>query len=199
MNDTKFDTRRFILTLVLFFAIPMFIAAHPRPMSDVQVLRALVPAPDYVAVKGFLEARNTGLGDAEIDRLARTILSEARRAQIAPRLVLGLIHVESSGDPRAVSRVGAMGLMQLRPRTAAAMARESAIPWEGSESLFEPNLNVRLGVRYLTLLIDRFGDIDTALAAYNWGPTRIARVIRNGRSVPLRYTESVHRAHMALI
>lgn len=194
----KPEHRRLALTLALLVA-PMLIAGHPRSMSDLQLVRAVVPAPDYVAVKGFLDSRYTGLADREIDRLTHTILSEAKRAQIDPRLILGLIHVESSGDPRAVSSVGAMGLMQLRPRTAAAMARESAIPWAGPESLFDPNLNVTLGVRYLRLLIDRFGDIDIALAAYNWGPTRIARVIRNGRAVPVRYTESVHAAHTALI
>lgn len=197
MSSMTSDRRRLSLALVLL-TTPLIFTLQPRSMSELQVVRAGVPAPDYVAVMSFLESR-LRLADPEIDRLAHTILSEARRAQIEPRLILGLIQVESSGNPRAVSRVGAMGLMQLRPRTAAAMARESAIPWEGPESLFEPNLNVRLGVRYLTLLIDRFGNIDTALAAYNWGPTRIARVIRNGRSVPVRYTESVHRAHTALI
>jgi soluble lytic murein transglycosylase len=191
-------TRRPTLVLVLLVT-PLIFTLHPRSMSGAQVARAEMPAPDYVAVMSFLESRHIRLVDAEIDQLAHTILSEARRARIEPRLILGLIQVESSGNPRAVSKVGAMGLMQLRPKTAAAMARESAIPWEGPESLFEPNLNVRLGVRYLTVLIDRFGDIDIALAAYNWGPTRIARVIRNGRSVPVRYTESVHRAHTALI
>ncbi|MBW2390575.1 MAG: lytic transglycosylase domain-containing protein [Deltaproteobacteria bacterium] len=192
------DNRRLALVLVLLVT-PLIFTLHPRSMAGAQVARAFTPAPDYVAVMSFLESRRIRLVDTEIDQLAHTILSEARRAEIEPRLILGLIQVESSGNPRAVSKVGALGLMQLRPRTAAAMARESAIPWEGPESLFEPNLNVQLGVRYLTVLIDRFGDIDIALAAYNWGPTRIARVIRSGRSVPVRYTESVHRAHTALI
>ena len=75
------------------------------------------------------------------------------------------------------------------------MARELSIAWDGPESLFDPNLNVRLGVRYLTRMIDRFGDVDTALAAYNFGPTRIARAIRRGRPVPVRYAASVHRAY----
>ena len=103
------------------------------------------------------------------------------------------------GNPMAVSSVGALGLMQLRPATAEAMAGERAIPWEGPESLFDPNLNVILGVHYLERMIDRFGDVDTALAAYNWGPTRIARAIRSGRSVPAGYTKSVYRAYSALI
>jgi soluble lytic murein transglycosylase len=192
------DTRRFIMTIVLLVT-PAIIAVHPGSMSGGQYVRAVIPAPDYVTVKDFLTSSHTGLGESEIEVLSHTILTEARRAEIDPRLILGLIQVESSGNPNAVSRVGALGLMQLLPNTAAAMARESAIPWEGPESLFEPNLNVQLGVRYLTLLIDRFDEIDIALAAYNWGPTRIARVIRNGRSVPVRYSDSVLRVHTALI
>jgi soluble lytic murein transglycosylase-like protein len=192
------DTRRFIMTIALLVT-PAIIAVNPVSMSDGQYVRAVIPAPDYVTVRDFLTSSRTGLGESEIEVLSHTILTEARRAEIDPRLILGLIQVESSGNPNAVSRVGALGLMQLLPNTAAAMARESAIPWEGPESLFEPNLNVQLGVRYLTLLIDRFDEIDIALAAYNWGPTRIARVIRNGRSVPVRYSDSVLRVHTALI
>ncbi len=186
------------LTLVLLVA-PLISGTSPGSTLEVRARRPVTPPPHYLEVRSFLESRRAWFVDGEIKRLTRTILDESLRAQIEPRLILGLIHVESSGNPRAVSRVGALGLMQLRPKTAAAMAQELAIPWEGSESLFDPDLNVRLGVYYLTQLIDRFGDLDTALAAYNWGPTRIARAIRKGRTVPVRYTESVRRAYTALI
>jgi soluble lytic murein transglycosylase-like protein len=158
-----------------------------------------IPPPHYLEVRNFLETRCKQFSELQIKALTRTILNEAKRSGIEPVLILGLIHVESSGNPMAVSSVGALGLMQLRPATAEAMATERAIPWEGPESLFDPNLNVILGVHYLDRMIDRFGDVDTALAAYNWGPTRIARVIRSGRSVPAGYTKSVYRAYSALI
>ncbi len=197
MNSAR---RRLSLTLTLVLLVAPLISGTPPGWTlEVRARRPVAPPPHYLAVRSFLEARRSWFADREIKRLTRTILDESMRAQIEPRLILGLIHVESSGNPRAVSKVGAMGLMQLRPQTAAAMARELAIPWEGSESLFDPDLNVRLGVHYLTRLIDRFGDLDTALAAYNWGPTRIARAIRKGRTVPVRYTESVYRASTALI
>lgn len=145
-------------------------------------------------MRAFLESRRVRLPDQEIGALTRTILVESHRAGIAPQLILGLIQVESSGNPRATSRVGALGLMQLRPNTAAAMAQELGLPWDGPESLFDPNLNVRLGVFYLSRLVERFGDLDVALAAYNFGPTRIARAIRKGRPVPVGYATSVLRA-----
>ncbi len=198
MNIKRIITRSFLALGLISLVTPVTLGTPPPPVPEARV-SVPPPPPHYLEVVSFLESRRTRLPDSEMERLTHTILDESKRSGIEPRLILALIHVESSGNPRAVSKVGARGLMQLRPETAAAMARELEIPWEGPESLFEPNLNVVLGVRYLTRLIDRFEDVDTALAAYNWGPTRIARAIRNGRSVPVRYTESVHRVYTALI
>ena len=105
--------------------------------------------------------------------------------------MLALIAVESSGNPAAVSHVDARGLMQLRPATAQAEAERLGLLWKGSGSLFDPVLNVRLGISYLSRLVERFGDLETALVAYNWGPTRIARSVRKGRSLPVRYRHRV--------
>ena len=184
------------LTAALFL-VPHFYVASEVTSSDAD-LAMMTPPPHYGYVRNFLDSR-MHLEESELDALTLTILTEARRADLEPELIVGLIHVESSGNPRAVSKVGAIGLMQLLPSTAAAMARELDLAWEGAESLYDPSLNVRLGIRYLGKLVNRFDDLDTALAAYNWGPTHIARVIRKGNSLPVRYTESVHRASTALI
>ena len=53
---------------------------------------------------------------------------------------------------------------------------------------------MRLGIRYLERLVDRFGDVPTALAAYNAGPTRVARLLRRGHPIPRRYAERVMAA-----
>ena len=57
--------------------------------------------------------------------------------------------------------------------------------------LFQPKINVRLGPRYLARLHDRYGDWDTALAAYNWGPARIDWRLSRGRAMPVRYAHAV--------
>lgn len=186
----------FSLTAALLL-VPFFYVAPEVPSSEAGFAMA-TPPPHYHYVRNFLDSR-MHLEAEELDALTRTILKEARRADLDPELIVGLIHVESSGNPRAVSRVGAIGLMQLLPSTGAAMARELDLAWEGDDSLYDPSLNVRLGIRYLGKLVNRFDNLDTALAAYNWGPTHIARVIRKGSSLPVRYTESVHRASTALI
>jgi soluble lytic murein transglycosylase len=88
--------------------------------------------------------------------------------QVDPFLVLSLIRQESAFNTRARSRAGAMGLMQLMPRTARSMER---VP---RNKLYDPDTNVRLGVRYFSRLLEKFGgDPELALAAYNAGGDRV--------------------------
>ncbi len=75
-------------------------------------------------------------------------------------LVRAVVQAESGGNPNAVSPKGAMGLMQLMPQTARAM---------GVQNPFDPEQNLRGGVRLLRGLLDEFGDVRLALAAYNAG------------------------------
>ena len=134
---------------------------------------------------------HTGLLPEEVSRLSVAIAAESSRAKLPIELVLAVIQVESSGYNFAVSPVGAMGLMQLVPATAEGVARRIGLRWVGPATLFDPVSNVRLGVLYLRELIDRYGSVTTALAAYNWGPTRIAERLRRGESVPALYAQRV--------
>ena len=68
------------------------------------------------------------------------------------------------------------------------------IHWKAYATLFDPIINVRLGTAYLRQLADQFGDVNIALAAYNWGPGRINRRIRRGATVPSLYIEQVMEA-----
>ena len=91
----------------------------------------------------------------------KLIEEEARRYNVDAQLVSALIRTESNYEPRALSRKGARGLMQLMPATARRLAVERP---------FDPVANVRGGVRYLRELADRFGERpDLVLAAYNAG------------------------------
>ncbi len=88
------------------------------------------------------------------------------RHGVDPRLVEAVIAVESNYDPTAVSPAGAQGLMQIMPGT----QRDLRV-----SAPFDADANVEGGVRYLKSLMDRFGDLPLALAAYNAGPERVAR------------------------
>jgi soluble lytic murein transglycosylase len=154
------------------------------------------PAEAEVAsLRAFLETRRTGLARFEVERLARTIVAEAQRNALDPVLVMALIHVESRFNSFAVSPVGALGLMQVLPSTGEEIAAELGIPWHGPQTLFDPIANVRIGVAYLRQLSQRYEDLPTALAAYNWGPGRIDRRIRRGTSLPKDYPRLVLEAH----
>ncbi len=103
----------------------------------------------------------------------------AARHGVDGLLVASIVEVESRFDPRAVSRRGAIGLMQVMPATA-------GIPEH--EGLFEPELNLDAGTRYLRHLLERYdGDLELALAAYNAGPSNVRRY---GGLPPFRETRA---------
>jgi soluble lytic murein transglycosylase-like protein len=102
-------------------------------------------------------------GSAHYDHL---IQNTANSFDVDPALVKAIVAAESNFEPRAVSVVGAQGLMQLMPSTAREM---------GVRRPFAPSENIRGGVRYLRLLLDRFEELDLALAAYNAGPEAVTR------------------------
>jgi soluble lytic murein transglycosylase-like protein len=100
-------------------------------------------------------------------RLEGTIVHHSMRHRLDPALLSAVIKAESDFDPSAVSRAGAIGLMQLMPRTAEKLAIEDP---------FDPDENIAGGARYLRYLLDRFsGNLPLALAAYNAGVTRVER------------------------
>lgn len=147
------------------------------------------------AIEAYLRGRHTGLSRAEIHTLAEVVIAEAERNGLEPGLVLAVIAVESNGYHRAVSPVGALGLMQILPSTGEELAARQGVRWFGPETLFDPVVNVRLGTAYLRQLSDRYDNVHAALAAYNWGPGRIDRRLRKGNALPEIYVRSVMKAY----
>jgi soluble lytic murein transglycosylase len=97
-----------------------------------------------------------------------------------------------SWNPRAVSPVGAMGLMQIMPSTGMMLAQEEGILWtRPDEILFDPLLNIRLGCRYLSTLVGAYS-VDGGLAAYNGGRQRAERWVRNGRAEGILHEETAY-------
>jgi soluble lytic murein transglycosylase-like protein len=102
-----------------------------------------------------------------IQKIDEAIRSAADQYDLEPALIKAVIAVESNGNPKAVSPAGAQGLMQLMPKTAADL---------GVTDPFDPAQNIKAGSRYLRQLLDRYqGNLQLALAAYNWGMGHLER------------------------
>jgi soluble lytic murein transglycosylase-like protein len=172
---------RFVLTLaVLSAAVPAhaqiyswrdangnLVLSDKKPLSDVSQMRSFsVPKADSIRATRYASSDRGGQYD-------EVITEHARLNNVRSELVRAVVQVESAFNPRAISRVGAMGLMQLMPAT----AREF-----GVLNAFDPVENIRAGVAYLRRLLDRYSDNEElALAAYNAGP---GAVDKHNQSVP---------------
>jgi beta-lactamase regulating signal transducer with metallopeptidase domain len=117
------------------------------------------------------------------------IVEAARRHGVDPDLLAIVVLVESGGNPRATSPVGARGLMQLMPRTAAELAGARAMPPLTAADLHDPRTSLDLGADYLARQMRAFAGlseerrIELAAAAYNGGPSR-ARAWQSGDALP---------------
>ena len=98
--------------------------------------------------------------------------SEAARNQLDPMLIAGLIRQESAFESKALSHAGAVGLMQVEPKTALKVAHQLRVRYARTR-LTDPGYNLQLGSRYLANLIQSFGTPEAALAAYNAGEDHV--------------------------
>ena len=111
-------------------------------------------------------------------KLATVIFDVAITERVDPELAFRLVNLESGFNPRAVSRVGAIGLAQLMPSTAVQFERSAT-----REKLYDPHTNLRIGFRYLRRLIGQYGgDVRLALLAYNLGEDAVDRARRAGKN-----------------
>ncbi len=95
-----------------------------------------------------------------------------------------------SWRPDVVSHAGALGLMQIMPYTAKLLVKPEGIKWTfAKEVLFNPITNIRMGCRYLSMLIELY-NVDGGLAAYNGGPRRAKKWIASGRNYDILLEET---------
>jgi soluble lytic murein transglycosylase-like protein len=137
-----------------------------RKLSNGAVTYAVPDAPTIRATTPLVAVKYR-------DKFEPLVQEHARRHSLRPELVRAVIQVESGFNPLARSPRGAMGLMQLMPKTAAEL---------GVRDAYDPAENIRGGCTYLRKLLDRYdGNEELALAAYNAGAEAVDR---HGKTVP---------------
>jgi soluble lytic murein transglycosylase len=134
---------------VLKRTVPTYFAMDLNELPDAY-WKALFPRPFWSDLRKFAEANG-----------------------LDPYVVASLIRQESAFNPNAVSRANAVGLMQLLPKTGRLVARDVKLRNFNASQLFTPTVNIQLGTRYFRTMVDKFGALEYALAAYNAGDDRV--------------------------
>ena len=157
----------------------------PSVLADAQVygyvgptgLASLTNVPTDVRVTAVRRKARYHSGVADLE-LEQAVSRAAQQHHIQPALLLAVMKAESAFNPTAVSRAGAVGLMQLIPETAIR---------HGVRNLYDANDNITGGAKHLRYLLDRFhGNIRFALAAYNAGERKVDRY---GQIPPYKETQ----------
>ncbi|MDZ4733146.1 MAG: lytic transglycosylase domain-containing protein [Nitrospirota bacterium] len=134
-----------------------------------------VPTDEPVTIVRRKARYHIGVADLELEQ---AVSRAAQQHHVQPALLLAVMKAESSFNPTAVSRAGAVGLMQLIPETAIR---------HGVRNLYDANDNITGGAKHLRYLLDRFhGNIRLALAAYNAGERKVERY---GQIPPYKETQ----------
>jgi soluble lytic murein transglycosylase len=111
-------------------------------------------------------------------RYEQIVRGHARNYHLDPALLAAVIDQESKFDAAARSSTGAIGLMQLQPATAEGIAVRTGGTRFRIPDLYDPEINVRYGAWYLRHLLDKYGNVRTALAAYNAGQRNVDTWLR---------------------
>ncbi len=172
----------------------VFINSDPAPArpSKIPLLRtAATGIAPRTTQTSFAEPPKISAAErANREKIEQMIREVSDRYRVDPALVRAVIQTESNWNSSAVSRKGALGLMQLVPGTAQQL---------GVSNAFDPKQNLDGGVRYLHTLLQRYnGDLDKALAAYNAGPGAVDRAggipqYRETREYVQKVTDSYFR------
>lgn len=157
------------MVLLLFFGSEVMTLPQGPQAKDVRAAASL-NLPFSLHHKEIIQELSYLEGPG--DRYNYMIYEVAKQQGMDPALIKAIIEVESDFDPRSVSPVGAVGLMQLMPETAYLLK---------VQNVFDPKENIRGGVVFVRYLLRSFrGDLRLSLAAYNAGP----KVVRQYRGIP---------------
>ena len=175
------------------------VAAPTSPLVNLRIAQIFRAQGENVAALNALKRAYPDYGQMLPQEMSReawdvfyplrwwaTIKDEAHRHNIDPYLIAGLIRQETVFDPKARSRANAMGLMQLLPYVGQSVARKTPVGRITTSDLYNPVINIQLGTQYVKDLMTQFnGRFEYVAAAYNGGPTRVSRWLRESSTAEI--------------
>ena len=149
----------------------------------------------------YLKGEKIRTTDAKLKTIANSVYEESQKYAIDYRLVLAVMKVESNFQNEAISSKGARGLLQVKPSLAKYIAKDTGMQVEEvtSLSLHEPEKNIKIGVNYLSKLIDMFENLTSALHAYNVGPSKVKKVGALNAAPSTGFTKKVMNEYQQII
>jgi soluble lytic murein transglycosylase-like protein len=165
---SRYSLNNFILGMISFLLIFSFIAFPSNRLPDIANPLIKNPRPYKIDMISRLGKNSHAIFHLNKEIVYINIIDDAaERYKIDSSLIKAIILAESKYDHRAVSKRGAVGLMQLMPATADAL---------GVEDIYDPVHNINAGVKYIKQLLEIFnGDVELAVAAYNAGCNKVRK------------------------
>lgn len=177
--------------VAVFFVGLLYIGLQISERRDMESLKKVIIT--------YTELNNINdLSSSDYDLLAREVKKASKKYDIDPMLVLSIITVESSFDKNAVSSRGAIGLMQLMPHTAKDLCLEMGMS-EHNCKVRDSKTNILIGTYYLSKLSAKYNNnMKHYLAAYNYGPTAIDKVLSENDRVPTQFYSRIMKIYQKL-
>jgi soluble lytic murein transglycosylase len=147
----------------------------------------------------YLKGKKIPTTDAKLKTIANSVYEESQKYSIDYRLILAVMKVESNFKNDAISRKGARGLLQVKPSLAKHIAKNTGIQGEEVTILHEPEKNIKIGVNYLSQLIDMFENLTSALHAYNAGPSKVKKIGALNTAPSTHFTKKVMNEYQQII
>jgi len=180
------------------------VAATIQP-EKLLLIHTLGELKEKVKISDIIEKFTRGrLTDETRASLVEIVYTNSKTFGYDPLLIFAVINVESYFDPNAKGQYrsgkfsGAYGLMQLKVATAKEIADFLEIPFNGMEDLLKPEINIPLGIAYLTQMVSWFKSLKLGILAYNQGPGTIRKNLREKNELSIVYYTKVLKNYYAL-
>lgn len=166
-----------------------------KSLEQVQNVMQIHDARQFAVdkIERIIKRFNSNIEDSMVAELADEIFKmSVKYPNLDVDLICATITHESAHtwEPTVVSHAGAMGLMQIMPSTGKWLARYEGVEWNSAEEvLFDPIVNIRLGTRYLSALIETY-DLEGGLAAYNGGGKRVRMWLAKDKAEGILWQET---------